>query len=425
MELDKKDKTSTPHLFYNQPKVVSLGDFAETDDERAVLSHWIHNMEAADTCYQEVAKGLVPEELFESLKKSNISTREHRGQQVLFPELFRVPFPPPADPSFTFIDLFAGIGGFRIAMQECGGKCVFSSEWDKAAQKTYFDNYGEVPFGDITRDWVKGLIPKQFDVLCAGFPCQPFSRAGVSARVANNQSHGFADKTQGTLFFDIMEIIRARRPLIVFLENVRNLVSHDKGKTFSIIKESIESEGYSFNYSIIDSSPLVPQKRVRCYMVCIRDGGKFKFPSIKGPPLPLSSILEDQPDESFTISDNLWAGHKRRTARNLERGAGFTAFTADVSKPANTLVARYYKDGKECLIPQEGENPRMLTPRECARLQGFPETFVMRGSKSDLYRQMGNSVAVPVIRSIGKEIKEQILVGGGGNEIRNRSERAV
>ncbi len=160
MELDKKDKTSTPHLFYNQPKVVSLGDFAETDDERAVLSHWIHNMEAADTCYQEVAKGLVPEELFESLKKSNISTREHRGQQVLFPELFRVPFPPPADPSFTFIDLFAGIGGFRIAMQECGGKCVFSSEWDKAAQKTYFDNYGEVPFGDITLSLEQGFRPE-------------------------------------------------------------------------------------------------------------------------------------------------------------------------------------------------------------------------------------------------------------------------
>ena len=322
-----------------------------------------------------------------------------------------IPFPPPEHPRFTFIDLFAGIGGFRLAMQGYGGKCVFSSEWDVAAQETYYRNYGEHPYGDITKEETKAAIPREFDVLCAGFPCQPFSLAGVSARVSLNKKHGFADKTQGTLFFDIIQIVRAHRPRVLFLENVRNLVNHDKGRTFNIIKEAIERAGYSFNYRVIDASPLVPQKRLRCYMVCVRDGGKFVFPEISGTPLPLRSILEKNVSEQFTISDNLWAGHQRRTRKNLARGAGFTAFTANLDEPAHTLVARYYKDGKECLIPQDGRNPRLLTPRECARLQGFPEDFILPSSRSVAYKQMGNSVAVPVLRRIAECIDNQILKG--------------
>lgn len=322
-----------------------------------------------------------------------------------------IPFPPPAHPKFTFIDLFAGVGGFRLAMQEYGGKCVFSSEWDVAAQDTYYRNYGERPYGDITKESTKAAIPRTFDVLCAGFPCQPFSLAGVSARVSLNKTHGFADKTQGTLFFDIIQIVRKHHPRVLFLENVRNLVSHDEGRTFSIIKETIENEGYSFNYQVIDASPLVPQKRLRCYMVCVRNGGEFVFPEIKGTPLPLRSILEKDVSEQFTISDNLWAGHQRRTRKNLARGTGFTAFTANLDEPSHTLVARYYKDGKECLIPQEGRNPRLLTPRECARLQGFPEDFILPSSRSVAYKQMGNSVAVPVLRRIAECIVTQVLKG--------------
>jgi DNA (cytosine-5)-methyltransferase 1 len=399
-------------LTFRHDKVAGkrLDDFATTDVDKAALSHWIHNRgtKAAET-YAPKAKSLLPEAIYDLFKKDSAQVHDVAGRQMLFDDVLGVPFPPPRKPGFTFIDLFAGIGGFRIAMQSCGGKCVFSSEWDKAARKTYFDNYGEIPFGDITLEETKRFIPTTFDVLCAGFPCQPFSLAGVSARTAMNKDHGFKDKTQGTLFFDIMQIVRSRKPKVLFLENVKNIVNHDKGNTFRIIQESIEKEGYSFHYEIIDSSSVVPQKRVRCYMVCIKDGGSFAFPSFEGPALPLSSILEKNPDDSYTISDGLWAGHMRRTARNLDRGTGFTAFTADLSKPSRTLVARYYKDGKECLVPQEGKNPRMLTPRECARLQGFPGDFILASSRTVLYKQMGNSVVVPVLSKIALEIKRQSL----------------
>lgn len=317
-------------------------------------------------------------------------------------------FLPTDFPSFKFIDLFAGIGGFRLAMQDVGGECVFSSEWDVDAQKTYFQNFGEVPFGDITHIDEK-TIPDH-DVLCAGFPCQPFSLAGVSARNFRNTAHGFDCTTQGTLFFEIERILREKRPKIAFLENVRNLVNHDGGQTFAVIKETIRSLGYSFSYKLIDASSVVPQRRVRCYMICVRDDEEgFTFPDVSGQPLPLKSILETEVDVSYTISDKLWIGHQRRTARNLERGTGFTAFCADLNRPSNTIVARYGKDGKECLVPQINQNPRMLTPRECARLQGFPEDFVIPNGKTSSYRQFGNSVAVPVIKLIATQIVKSYI----------------
>jgi len=304
---------------------------------------------------------------------------------------------------FTFIDLFAGIGGFRIALQNLGGKCKFSSEWDKDAQKTYLSNFGETPAGDITK--IDELDIPDHDILCAGFPCQPFSLAGVSARSSLDKAHGFACDTQGTLFFDVARIIRAKQPKVVFLENVRNIVNHDKGATFRIIENTIRELGYSFQYKIINAQSFVPQKRVRCYMVCFRDGeDDFVFPEEGEKSIPLKSILEAEVEDRFTISDKLWAGHQRRTAVNLSRGAGFTAFCADPDKPSNTLVARYGKDGKECLIPQRDKNPRMLTPRECARLQGFPDTFLIPVAKTAAYKQFGNSVAVPVIEAIAKKI---------------------
>lgn len=330
-----------------------------------------------------------------------------------------IPFPPPEKPKFTFIDLFAGIGGFRIALQRLGGKCVFSSEWDRYSKETYLANFGEIPFGNIRRftdESVSGseidrLIPDH-DILAAGFPCQPFSRAGVSARGALGQKHGFACEIQGTLFFDVVRIAMEKKPRALFLENVKNLQIHDEGRTFAKIEETIKAYlKYSFSPSVIDASPLVPQRRKRCYMVCFKTSNvKFEFPEIEGPPRPLESILETDPDitQPYTISERLWTGHIKRTKRNLDRGTGFTAFEADLSKPANTLVARYYKDGKECLIPQRGDNPRKLTPRECARLQGYPEEFIPHLSDSQVYRQFGNSVAVPVVEKIGEKILEKL-----------------
>lgn len=324
-----------------------------------------------------------------------------------------VPFPPPINSKFNFIDLFAGIGGFRIPLQEIGGKCVFSSEIDNQAKKTYEHNYGEYPFGDI-RDFTNSeisdevldkLIPDH-DLIAGGFPCQPFSLAGVSARNHLGIEHGFKDQNKGNLFLDIIRIAKVKKPKVLFLENVSNFKSHDQGRTFQLVKKIVEEElGYSFNWKIIDSSPLVSQRRKRFYMVCFRDKVKFNFPKIEGDPKPLRSILEENVPEEFTISDKLWEGHQKRTKRNLERGTGFTAFTADLDKPSKTLVSRYYKDGKECLIPQEGLNPRKLTPRECARLQGFPENFIIPGSNTAAYKQFGNSVAVPVIRKICQEIE--------------------
>lgn len=364
-----------------------------TEAEIAVFSHYLHT---TGSVYANFYK-----EIWENLSFGKNCICEIDIKRQIKKDIKTIPFPPSEKTSFSFIDLFAGIGGFRLAMQSVGGKCVFSSEWDKAAQRTYYDNYGDYPFGDITKREIKDCIPDNIDVLCGGFPCQPFSLAG--------KKQGFQNETQGTLFFDILQIIHEKKPKIIFLENVRNLVGHDGGKTFSIIQNAIMAEGYSFQYQIIDASSLVPQKRVRCYIVCVRDNKPFLFPEIVGPEIPLSCALENNVPDTYTISDNMWAGHQKRTERNLARGTGFTAHTADITKPAHTLVARYYKDGKECLIPQDGKNPRMLTPRECARLQGFPEEFILPESKTVAYKQMGNSVAVPVLKKIAECIVKQLL----------------
>lgn len=314
---------------------------------------------------------------------------------------------------FKFVDLFAGIGGFRIGLQECGGKCVFSSEWDKKAKETYLQNYAEVPFGDIrfftnerrSDNFINLNIPDH-DVLAAGFPCQPFSLAGISARNSLGKKHGFFCKVQGTLFFDIVRIASIKRPKVLFLENVKNLVSHDGGRTFATIKEIIETHlGYSFYFKVIDSCTLVPQRRKRIYMICLRDPDVFfSFPNFAGTPLDLQSILEKNPDPRYNLSKRMWEGHKKRTSRNLSRGTGFTAFLADTKKPANTLVARYYKDGKECLIPTKTGIPRMLTVGEAALLQGYKSPFKPHPSKSSAYKQFGNSVTVPVVARLAKTI---------------------
>ncbi len=385
--------------------------FLGNPELEAVFTHWVQS--------PEICPPLMPQELYNDCRAyygfdtSNndfsLAVEEERKRYQLSFDFIRknIPFPPPVKPKFTFIDLFAGIGGFRLAMQKNGGKCLFSSEWDNHAKKTYKANFGEVPFGDI-RDIDEKSIPDH-DVLCAGFPCQPFSLAGVSARNAINLKHGFSCKTQGTLFFDIARIVAEKRPKMLLLENVKNLIRHDKGKTFKIIEHTIKELGYSFDYTLINASSLVPQRRIRCYMVCVRDEeASFEFPAINGNEIPLKTILEKTVDKQYTISDKLWAGHQRRTANNLARGTGFTAFCANIEKPSNTIVARYGKDGKECLVPQKNKNPRMLTPRECARLQGFPENFIIPVAKTAAYRQFGNSVAVPVVIKIGEKVLDTL-----------------
>ncbi|NVK05824.1 MAG: DNA (cytosine-5-)-methyltransferase [Flavobacteriia bacterium] len=329
----------------------------------------------------------------------------------------------PKKPDFSFIDLFAGIGGFRMALENIGGAAVFSSEWEKNAKQTYFSNHSEYPFGDINKftnedvsDNRLGALLPSHDLLAAGFPCQPFSLAGVSARNSRGIPHGLECKTQGTLFRSIERIAQIKQPKVLLLENVKNIRSHDGGKTFKIIKESIESAGYVFFSEVVNSDTVVPQRRQRCFMVCVRKDihqkfGDFVFPSFEGQPLPLSKILSDSVDERYTISEALWLGHIARSERNKSRGTGFTTSLADVSKPSNTIVARYGKDGKECLIPQPGKMPRTLSIEECKKLFGLEPSFKLPSAKTVAFKLLGNSVVVPVVQRIAEQVKGQYLVG--------------
>ncbi|MCC4799869.1 DNA (cytosine-5-)-methyltransferase [Enterovibrio norvegicus] len=378
-------------------------------DIEAVIDQWLHAVATDSQLYCNPLL-MKPEQLKEVVMANLKENGAFVTRELFFNDVFGVlKLKPTPNPKFRFIDLFAGIGGVRLGFQQAGGTCVFSSEYDKGAQKTYKENHGEFPFGDITKI-NENEIPEH-DVLLAGFPCQPFSHAGVSARNAVGKKHGFLCDTQGTLFFDVMRVINSKKPKVIFLENVRNLERHDNGNTFQTIKNEIENSGYHFSYKVIDSSSIVPQKRVRCFMVGIRNdvGPKFEFPEISGEPIPLKSILEEKVDDIYTISDKLWQGHINRTARNIDRGTGFTAHAADINKPSNTIVARYGKDGKECLIPQSGKNPRMLTKRECARLQGFPEEFKIPTARTPAYKQFGNSVVVPVISILASKIYKDVF----------------
>ncbi len=303
--------------------------------------------------------------------------------------------------TFTFIDLFAGIGGMRQGFEHVGGKCVFSSEWDKFAQVTYEANFGEVPHGDITKIEAEDI--PDHDLILAGFPCQPFSHAGLKM--------GF-DDMRGTLFFDVARIIADKRPAMVLLENVKGFVNHDRGRTFSTIKEVLENElGYSVFHKVLNASDFgLPQNRERIFIVCF-DKDRFKNPDFKFPEptrieTRLGDILEEDVDRKYTLSTRLWQGHKRRKREHMAKGNGFgySLFNHD-SIRTSTISARYYKDGSEILVSRQG-NPRKITPREAARLQGFPDSFVIPVSDTQAYRQFGNSVAVNVIRAIAAEMKK-------------------
>ena len=331
--------------------------------------------------------------------------------QLYIPLKFDIPFPPKVNPKFKFIDLFAGIGGIRLAYQNLGGKCVFTSEWNNFAKKTYEANFGEVPFGDITK--INENIIPEHDVLLAGFPCQPFSIAGVSKKNALGRKHGFLDETQGTLFFDIARILEQKRPNAFMLENVKNLVSHDKGNTFKVIKNTLTELGYSIHYQVLDGKYFVPQHRERIIIVGFNNKvfkGKenFQFPSLPKATAKIKAILDKKIDPKYTLSDKLWAYLQMYAAKHKAQGNGFGFGLTDLEGISRTISARYYKDGSEILIPQKGINPRRLTPRECARLQGFPNDFIIPVSDNQAYKQFGNSVTVPLIQAVGKQLVKSL-----------------
>lgn len=401
--------------------------------------------------YKRQSLGLTQKEFAELLGLRDTSERtisgwergEHTPTKAKFKEIetinVSVPFRKTGKTTFDFIDLFAGIGGMRLPFQELGGKCVFTSEWDKFAKKTYAANYGELPFGDISK------IPSEqipnHDVLLAGFPCQAFSQAGLK--------RGFAD-TRGTMFFEIQRILSAKRPKAFLLENVKQLKGHDKGRTLETILSILRGENapkipdniqisdearqslqarlnYAVDFRVLKASDFgVPQGRERVYIIGF-DRSQLDDKSID---TVLNDIFEDlcsrksatrlgdimekhaETDPKYTISDKLLSGHKRRLEehKNKGNGFGFSVFNED-SPYCNTISARYYKDGSEILLSQEklGKNPRKLTPRECARIQGFPENFIVSAvSDAQIYKQFGNSVAVPVVREVAKKIVQTI-----------------
>ena len=314
--------------------------------------------------------------------------------------------PPVTKAQYTFIDLFAGIGGMHIAYKTAGAHCVYASEWNKYSQQTYYANFGIQPDGDITKV-AEESIPDH-DILVAGFPCQPFSLAGVSKKQSLGRATGFEDKTQGTLFFDICRILKAKRPKAFMLENVKNLCSHDRGHTFTVIQESLRELNYKVFFKILDGKAYVPQHRERIVIVGFdmeRYGESVAFEFAlkpEGKPPVVRDILEENVNDKYTLSDKLWIYLQNYAAKHKEAGNGFGYGIAPLDGVTRTISARYYKDGSEILIAQEGKNPRRLTPRECARLQGFPDSFKIPVSDTQAYKQFVNSVVVPLMAEVAK-----------------------
>ncbi len=342
-------------------------------------------------------------------------------------------------PSFKFVDLFAGIGGLRRGFDGIGGKCVFTSEWDRYAQQTYLANFLDDPnhimAGDLTK--VTASEIPQHDVLLAGFPCQPFSIAGVSKKNALGREHGFRCKAQGTLFFHVARILEHHKPRVFVLENVKNLVNHDQGRTFEVIKETLKVElGYHIHWRVINAKSFVPQHRERIFIVGFREQCGFTFDDLvlpevlAGPKLKAILHKEDGSESAeghytlgslatvskkYTLTDHLWKYLKGYAEKHRLAGNGFGYGLCGPDDIARTLSARYYKDGSEILIRQGSRNPRRLTPRECARLMGFDRPgqshFNIPVSDMQAYKQFGNSVVVPVVEAVARHIAPWILKG--------------
>lgn len=399
------------------------GTIIPFEEQMAIVSHYLHNQgyKSAKT-YENKAEGLI-EDIYNVHQKtvepncvSDVSL-----QYSLFSDLFSVPFLPTDNPKFTFIDLFAGIGGFRMAMQNLGGKCVFSSEWDAQAQKTYLLNYGEVPFGDITKETTKAFIPDDFDVLCAGFPCQAFSLAGKRL--------GF-EETRGTLFFDVAEIIRRKRPKAFFLENVKGLLIHDKGKTIQTILKVLRED---LDYYVPDPQIVnamnfgVPQHRERVYIVGFRKDQnvtEFTYPSPTDKTKTFADIKEEHTvSAKYYLSTQYVKTLVAHKERHAAKGNGFGYEIIPDNGVANAIVVGGMGRERNLVIDTRLEDftpvtnikgeinrdgLRRMTPREWARLQGFPDNFIIRVADASAYKQFGNSVAVPAIQATAEEIIKRI-----------------
>lgn len=385
--------------------------FVEEDDNRkAVLTHYLHN-------YHNGIKKHYEKEALEYLKQIVLYKNQEEElnlvtdvalQQLLF-EVENVPFPTPKEYKFKFIDLFAGIGGFRLALQNLGGKCVFTSEWDENAKKTYRANFGETPFGDITKEYTKNYIPQNFDILCAGFPCQAFSIAGYQK--------GFHD-TRGTLFFDLEKIIETRRPKVVFLENVKNLVSHDKGNTFKIIIEILEKKlGYKTYTKILNSATHanIPQNRERIFIVAfdpiqVKKHNKFVFPE----PIPLIRNIHDilekgkQAENLYYKEDHMYFPELKRTMLSKDTIYQWRRVYVRENKSnvCPTLTANMGAGGHNVPLVLDDYGIRKLTPKECFAFQGYPiEKYILPNiANSRLYMQAGNSVTTTLIERISEQI---------------------
>jgi DNA (cytosine-5)-methyltransferase 1 len=364
------------------------------------------------------------------------TTNPHSIVNKMLQEIIDAKKPKNNSSAFTFIDLFAGIGGLRMGFESINGKCIFTSEWDKYSQITYRANFHDdhTIAGDITK--IPASDIPSHDVLLAGFPCQPFSLAGISKKNSLGRKHGFQCETQGTLFFDVARIIEHHKPKAFLLENVKNLQSHDKGRTFEIIKKTLTEElGYHIDTIVIDAKGVVPQHRERIFIAGFREKTDFSFSNFsfpepsKGP--RLETILHSQNEnseapytirnpetgqlyvhEKYTLSQKLWDYLQAYAEKHRQKGNGFGFGLVGPEDTARTLSARYYKDGSEILIRQENGIPRRLTPRECARLMGFDSSrhaeFVIPVSDTQAYRQFGNSVVVPVIREIARAMQPHI-----------------
>lgn len=335
--------------------------------------------------------------------KNNTSIQEHT-KELIIKDLHKSK----KKSTFRYIDLFSGIGGIRLPFDELGGECILSSEIDKFAKKTYEAFHQDVVTGDVTTIDVKDVSP--FDILLAGFPCQPFSNAG--------HRKGF-DDTRGTLFFEIMKfLVQKDAPQAFLLENVKGLKGHDKGNTFKVIEKSLKEANYHTHVKVLKARDFgLPQNRERVFLVGFKDKkayDRFLFPEPTSKTTRVGDILEEKVDKKYTISDKLWAGHQRRKKEHKIKGNGFGYGMVNAKSPyTNTISARYYKDGSEILVEQQGKNPRKITPIEAARLQGFPEDIVKKAyeagvSDTQLYRQFGNAVPVNVIRAIAKNMIEAL-----------------
>ncbi len=382
--------------------------FFDSFMDKAILTHYLHNFHnGVSKFYQKDALKVLNNFIEYKIKQNETIKVEEALQQLLF-EVENVPFPTPKKITFKFIDLFAGVGGFRIAMQNNGGKCVFTSEWDKNAQITYRANYGEVPFGDISLKETKKYIPDDFDILCAGFPCQPFSIAG-------NQK-GFSD-TRGTLFFDIEQIIKKHQPKVVFLENVKNFVSHDKGNTFKVIKDVLENKlGYKLYYKVLNSMTHanIPQNRERIFIVAfnpkqVPNYTKFEFPK----PIPLTKTIHDILEKD-KVDDYYYYQKKHKyypqlikeiTSNNTVYQWRRVYVRENKSKVCPTLTANMGTGGHNVPIIKDNFGIRKLTPKETFAFQGYPKKFILPNiSRGKLYQQAGNSITLPLVERITEQI---------------------